>query len=415
MGIWAHQAAPDLQGPTVGYHIPKSGQTNYPAAAPLSFLIHETLRTETIIPGETLLVRPILSGGARGAALAGRAVFAFDDILTFTPDQDLQANTTYEVLFPAGGIKDAVGNGMETYRFEFSTGSAVTGGSGFPAIASFTASLYPAAPGQSVTLTAQATDPQSLPLEYKFDFGDSSPATDWMSTSQVAHTYSKTGHFNVTVQVRNSLGSSVIEQKKVTVSSVDVNAAKPVNSSPIVFDESSQGVWNVNPDNDSVTYSNKAQNIVREVALGDGCSPQTLAVTPQGSVWVPCFKNDQIKIVSATGVVENTIAVDYGSAPFGILMDVQKGHAFVTMSGKGTVVRYALATRAVVGTPLALGPTPRAMALTADGARLLVTRFISPDSGGEVWDVAVGTGLVLKRTIQLKEDLLTDDSSAKGR
>lgn len=111
LAIWAHQAAPDTRGPSFGYHIPRAGQTNYPRGAPISLLIHETLDSTTIRPGTNLIVRPL-----GGQAITGKAVFAFNDILTFTPDQNLQANTTYEVVLTGGGIKDAVGNGIEEYR-----------------------------------------------------------------------------------------------------------------------------------------------------------------------------------------------------------------------------------------------------------------------------------------------------------
>ena len=36
MAVWAHQAAPDSRGPSVGFHIPRAGQTNYPAGSPIT-------------------------------------------------------------------------------------------------------------------------------------------------------------------------------------------------------------------------------------------------------------------------------------------------------------------------------------------------------------------------------------------
>ena len=63
LAVWAHQAEPDRRGPSVGYHIPMAQQTNYPVAAPITLLIHETLRTETIVNGDTFIVRPIQQDG----------------------------------------------------------------------------------------------------------------------------------------------------------------------------------------------------------------------------------------------------------------------------------------------------------------------------------------------------------------
>jgi hypothetical protein len=122
MAVWAHQAAPDSRGPSVGFHIPRAGQTNYPAGSPITLLIHETLATPTIVNGTTFIVRPV-----GGSAIAGRLTFSFDDILTFTPNLPLAANTTYEVVLADGGIRDAAGNGMVGYSFTFSTGGTVNG------------------------------------------------------------------------------------------------------------------------------------------------------------------------------------------------------------------------------------------------------------------------------------------------
>ena len=59
------------------------------------------------------------------AAVDGILTFRDTDVLTFTPDQDLQDNTTYEVWLPAGGIKDVAGNGIDGFRFVLSTGATI--------------------------------------------------------------------------------------------------------------------------------------------------------------------------------------------------------------------------------------------------------------------------------------------------
>jgi hypothetical protein len=44
-------------------------------------------------------------------------------ILNFDPDEDLLPNTTYEVVLPAGGVKDLVGNGIAAeFKSTFTTG-----------------------------------------------------------------------------------------------------------------------------------------------------------------------------------------------------------------------------------------------------------------------------------------------------
>jgi len=120
MAVWVHDAAPYTRGPEVGFHIPRAGQTNYPLDLPISLLIHETLETNTIVNGDTFVVRPV-----GGAALDGHLIFAFNDALTFTPFAPLLPETTYEVILAPGGITDAAGNPTDGYSFTFSTGNAV--------------------------------------------------------------------------------------------------------------------------------------------------------------------------------------------------------------------------------------------------------------------------------------------------
>jgi hypothetical protein len=121
VGIWAHQNAPDTRPPAIGYHLPKRNQRNYPIRAPISVLIHETLRSETITMGDAISLKPVLDSGF-GSEVPARAVFAYNDILTITPNEPLATNTTYEVSFIEGRIKDSVGNGILPYSFRFSTG-----------------------------------------------------------------------------------------------------------------------------------------------------------------------------------------------------------------------------------------------------------------------------------------------------
>ena len=414
MAIWAHQAEPDLNGPTVGYHIPKNDATNYPVGAPISLLIHETLRSETILNGTNFLVRPIVNG-TPGAYLPGRLVFSFDDVLTFTPDADFQPNTTYEVSLPSGGIRDAANNGMVGYSFRFSTGSSISGGNIAPTINSFTANPYPISPGGEATLTVSAVDPDSTPqtgaLLYKFQFGDGTPDSDWTTENTITHTYTEQGHHNAIVQVRDPAGGLAIKRLTITVITPPTQTSSTKNSS-IVFDSTRQLTWSVNPDNDSVTRINSSDQIV-EIDLGSGASPRSIALDSSGNAWVTGFGTDSIYIIAPNSISFDRLALSYGSAPFGIIFSPDLSSAYVTLYGRGELKRFSANNRTETGT-LTLGSTPRALAMTSNGTRILVTRFISPQTNGEVWDINA-TNLTLTRTISLQEDWLTTDSSSSSR
>jgi len=407
MAIWAHQSAPDTSGPSVGFHIPQAGRTDYPTGAPISLLIHETLESPTIVNGQTFIVRPV-----GGAAIAGRLTFAFDDVLTFTPSQPLLEDTTYEVVLPAGGIKDAAGNGIAGYSFTFSTGAGLAGNRP-PVAAALSASSYPVAPGAAVTLTASAADPDDDPLEYRFDFGDGSPKTAWSSSAAASASYAEPGHYRATVQVRDPSGSLATATVTVTVVQAP-SGAPPSNSSTILCDAGARRVWVANPDSDTITAID-ADTLAEELEVAVCDDPRSLARAAGGEIWVACNGDDRVRVVGANGALLASLPTGYGSAPIGIAAAPGGATVYVTLAGRGELARFDAATRQRTGT-LALGPHPRAIAVSGDGTRVLVTRFLSPRDHAEVWRVNAATFTLLDtlRLPKLGGDV-NFDTTAAGR
>lgn len=405
MAIWAHQAAPDTTGPSVGYHIPKAGQTNYPVEAPISLLIHETLETSTIINGDTFIVRPF-----GGSAINGTIFFGHNDVLTFQPDAPLSNNTTYEVVLRENGIQDAVGNGMESYTFTFSTGSDV-GGNLPPSVESFTVTASPIQPGTQVTFNASGSDPDMDSLQFRFLFGDDSDPSPWSSATSINHTYTEEGHYRAMVQVRDP-GNLLASRNLVVTVVVPPAGAAPLHSSQVVVDDSARRVYTVNPDNNSVTVVNADTHaVIREIAVSQ--DPRSLDLAPDGNLWVTAHDADVIDIVNPnTGSIVNQIDLDYGDSPFALLFAPDGSNAYVSLTGAGELIRINQSTRQITGR-LTLGPTARALAINGDGTRLLVTRFISPSRHGEVWDINLAS-FSLTRTFVLPLKIQTDGTADGG-
>lgn len=406
MAIWVHQTEPDTRGPEVGFHIPRAGQTNYPLNLPVTLLIHETLETRTLVNGETFLVRPV-----GGSFLPGTLVFAFDDTLTFTPDQPLLLGTTYEVILTPGGLEDAAGNATAGYSYTFSTGAAVSGNAP-PDVSALEASAPLVAPGGGITFTATAADPEGATLEYRFDAGDGRPKTDWSASAQVSFTYTNAGHFQAVVQVRDPQGAVATRPLNVTVFA-PAAGPQPTRSSSIALDGAGRA-WVVNPDNDTVTVIHIASGTVeREVPVGD--NPRSIAVDGDGNAWVACHGADRLELLAAAdGAVLALLSTGYGSAPFGVALSPDGAAGYVSLYGSGRLLRFNPATRLATGT-LDLGPTPRAVAVSGDGSRVLVSRFISPPNHGEVWEVLAGT-FSPGRTLRLpKLGWAELDGTASGR
>lgn len=407
MAVWAHQSAPDTRGPSVGFHIPQSGRTGYPVGAPITLLIHETLETPTIVNGLTFLVRPV-----GGAPISGRLTFSFDDILTFTPDAPLAADTTYEVVLPEGGIKDAAGNGMEGYSFTFSTGAAL-GGNGAPVIDSFSASAWPAEPGSAVTLSAAATDPELASLEYRFDFGDGSPRTEWSSSPSAVASYADAGHYPATVQARDPLGAVASARTVVTVLEAPAGPP-PTRSTPVLCASAARAVFVVNPDNDTVAAIDAdTGDVLWESPACD--DPRSIGRAASGELWISCHDDDRIVVLDAAGSFVTGLPLGYGSAPFGLAMSPDGNHAYVSLFGSGELARLDTASRSEIDR-VPLGPRPRALAVSADGADVYVTRFLSPPDHAEIWHVDAAT-MTVARTIEVAKmgDELHRDGTAEGK
>ena len=115
-----HQAEPDNTPPEVNMVVPKNGDTNQATTSRVGLTFTDAIDPASVTT-ETFIVRE--SGGS---ALPGKYSM-YRSIVNFSPDQPLETNKTYEVVVPAGGITDYMGNAAaETFSSNFSTGDAVS-------------------------------------------------------------------------------------------------------------------------------------------------------------------------------------------------------------------------------------------------------------------------------------------------
>ena len=115
-----HQAGPDNTPPAVNMVVPKNGQTNQATTSRVGLTFTDAINPASVTT-ETFIVKE--SGGT---ALPGKYSM-YKSIVNFCPDEPLEANKTYVVEVPAGGITDYMGNATaETFTSNFSTGDAVS-------------------------------------------------------------------------------------------------------------------------------------------------------------------------------------------------------------------------------------------------------------------------------------------------
>ena len=418
MAIWVHQQEPDTTRPRVTYHVPQANRANYPRFAPLSFLLHEQARHGGLRNGVDFAVRPVLAGGALGSAVPGYLIHDFSGVVTFTPSDPLNAQTTYQVDFFSDnadpnvvvpgqpiGFYDTANNPIEPYSFRFSTGDGVDA-LPMPDLHTLVASEYQPEPGESFTVTATASGTGTM--EYRFNFEGVWSET-WSTNSSEAHIYPSPGRHRVLVQARDASGMIVTRPLNVLVLNPP-QGVQPTQSRTLAIGEDGAAgrcLWVVNPDANSVSVLDADDNtVLAEHAVGS--NPRGIARDVHGRYWITCMQSDEIRVLDASGATLHTVALPYGSAPFGVAPSPDGQFLYVSLSGSGRIHRYAASDFNAAPLVQATFPTPRALAVSADGTRVLVTRFISPELEGQVAEFH-GTTLAPVRTFSLAYAISDDN------
>lgn len=117
--LFAHQSTLDTRRPTVGYHLPRPNAVNQSRHTAIGLVINETLDSTTVT-SDTIRVRPV-----GGDPISTVVIHTSYDVIHVVPDALLQPDTTCEVTLVQDGIRDVAGNGINEYRFLFSTGPTI--------------------------------------------------------------------------------------------------------------------------------------------------------------------------------------------------------------------------------------------------------------------------------------------------
>ena len=381
--ITVHDARRDSAPPEVMYVNPPDGATDQPPTTRIGISLSDHVDLESLST-ESFIVRRV-----GGEAIEGRWGVSHT-VLTFAPAEPLAVDSTYEVILPAGGITDLVGNPIAVeHRSVFSTGDALVE---LPC----RIATRPTAVGGVASYRA----PEGDALTFTWDFGDGETAEG----AEVTHTYARAGRHPVTLRVTSTEGSRSCSATQVVH---HPPSARSRASSTIVT--SAGRVFVVNPDADTVAAFDADTDTLAFEAPVDA-RPTTLAVADDGTIWVTCRDADTIvHLDPASGDRLGEVQLRHGAAPHGVV--VRGTMMLVASEGAGTLTRIHIPTREIVG-ELALGAPVRGIALTGSGFEALVTRFIS--SGvGEVFRVDLAT-MSLLDTIELARDP-GPDTTRSGR
>jgi hypothetical protein len=112
----ALQQAPDTTGPAVVYGLPTNNAVNIGLKSRIGFSMSDQIDVNSLTTNN-FIVRPV----GTTTPLAG-TYSTMMGLINFTPALPLVGGVTYEVILPAGGVKDVVGNGIAAqFRSTFTT------------------------------------------------------------------------------------------------------------------------------------------------------------------------------------------------------------------------------------------------------------------------------------------------------
>jgi len=254
-------------------------------------------------------------------------------------------------------------------------------------------------------------DPATLggTAQYSWNFGDGTRTT-FASQPRYSYSYVRPGHYNVTLTVRTSSGSESYYNSLVTVIE-PVTASAPTHTTNISGD--ANNVYSVNPDSGTVSAID-AQAMTKRWEVRVGNEPRTLAVGPDGRIWVTVQDDDKLVALNpADGSLSATVSLDYGSGPYGVVFTPDRSKGLVTLESKAVLVAFDPSTGARIAAVPLTGPV-RGIAVAADSQAAYVTRFKSTAQGGQVHKVSL-TSLSPAATIPLQLDTTTVDDESRAR
>lgn len=259
--------------------------------------------------------------------------------------------------------------------------------------------MIPSASALGVAITFTASPSGGTNPRYRWNVGDGSGDSAWSSSPTFSHTYESPGRFLVRFTATDDSGAEV---STAFVQNVypELLAERPTLSQSVIYESRDGGndrVWNVNPDNDTVSVFDAVTHAkVAEIAVG--ASPRSLAWhAASGTVWVTVKADATLVRIQTSDLTRlPDLLLPRGSQPHGIAFDPQGTRAYVALEMLGQVLQLDAS-----GTELGLvsvGTTPRHLSVSSDGSKVYVSRFITPRLPGEATafpEVANGGGDVM--------------------
>ena len=236
------------------------------------------------------------------------------------------------------------------------------------------------------------------------------------------YAFSEPGRYTIERRInsRNRETDAICTELQVVYQTSTTPAA--TRSASIVSDESN--VYNVNPDNDTVSAITQGADSAKAWEASVGSRPTTLALV-NDKLWVVNQNSADIHVLNTSnGTTDRVVALGRGTRPFGVAASPDGQHVYVTTQAEGELYKFrangtlAMSTRTErtqdsygIGIPNL--PDARGIAVSGDSATVYVTRFRSNGTTASVYKVDASTLKVT--TISLAKNPGPDtDDAARG-
>ncbi len=174
--------------------------------------------------------------------------------------------------------------------------------------------------------------------------------------------------------------------------------AAPRHSTTLLVEDTGSGdhVWNVNPDNDTVSVIDEAGTVLAEIGVGD--DPWSLARQPGfDRIFVTNKGSSTVTVIDTVLLdVDHHFELPRGAQPHGIVFSGDGVHYFVVLEATAMLEKRLASDHSLVGS-LSLSGTPRHVSMSYDDSKLFVSNFVTPSVPNEhtvTPDVASGAGQV---------------------
>ncbi|MFM9925761.1 Ig-like domain-containing protein [Variovorax sp. H27-G14] len=245
--------------------------------------------------------------------------------------------------------------------------------------------------------------------QYRWNLGNGTQ-TAFSNQPNYTYTYATPGHYTVTLTVKDASGRETFYTYNLTVIA-PVTAQAPTHTTNIAGDATS--VYSVNPDSGTVAAID-AQTLAKRWETRVGDEPKTLAVGPDGRIWVTVQGEDKLVALNAAdGTVSASVPLAYGSGPYGVAFTPDRTRGLLTLESKSVLMSFDPGTGATTGA-VSLDGNLRGIAVNSNSQVAYVTRFKSKMTGGQLHKVNLQSMSAMS-TIALPVDTTTVDTESRAR